>query len=444
MYFRRLEKAVAERGEAVAVRTADRAYSLFEVVAAANNCAADLHGQGFRRGDGVGVTVRDQCRHLVVTLALMRLGCASVALPSFESVAYRERLARRVGAAAVIGQSDADRIDGISFVLCPEMDGAGTAGAGALPPLPGDDAVALLVVSSGSTGSPKIVPLTARQLYLQSIAFNVTPGRGAFLRGNGIEFNNARRQRLFALAVGTTNLLLEPGTFDTIEACRRFDVGLLALSHPQVKLLLARDPVCGALPPHTHLRLGGANVSPELRRQIVEKLTPNLFVAYATTESGNIATADPSQHEVAPDAVGVVLPGIEVAIEGEDGGATPDGNPGTIRVRGPGIADSYFGDPDMSAGAFRNGWFYPGDRGRLLAGRCLCVEGRVDEMMSLASIKIFPSEIERVVCALPGVLDCAAFSMKSPDFGDIPWSRWCPAREQRTGRFLPKRRRSWA
>jgi acyl-CoA synthetase (AMP-forming)/AMP-acid ligase II len=84
------------------------------------------------------------------------------------------------------------------------------------------------------------------------------------------------------------------------------------------------------------------------------------------------------------------------------------------------MARGYLDDPEASARAFRDGWFQPGDRGRLEPDGTLVFAGRDAEMMMLGTINIFPAEIEAAAQGFPGVADCAAFALRSPALGDIP------------------------
>ncbi len=86
----------------------------------------------------------------------------------------------------------------------------------------------------------------------------------------------------------------------------------------------------------------------------------------------------------------------------------------------PACRPRYHGDDAATAKSFRDGWFYPEDVGHLGEEGDLRFDGRTDEMMMLSSINIFPAEIESVAEKLPGVVDCAAFSIKSDEFGEIP------------------------
>ena len=120
------------------------------------------------------------------------------------------------------------------------------------------------------------------------------------------------------------------------------------------------------------------------------------------------------------DNVGVLEAGVEVRIVDERGTPLPPGEIGEIRIRAPGMATGYHDDPVATARHFRDGWFQPGDMASRTREGWLCVHGRVDDMMILNSINIFPAEIERVLERHASVRAAAAFPIASPTHGQIP------------------------
>jgi long-chain acyl-CoA synthetase len=138
------------------------------------------------------------------------------------------------------------------------------------------------------------------------------------------------------------------------------------------------------------------------------------------TEVGLVSIAGPADHGLDPDAVGPVLPGVEVRVVDEAGRALPPDEEGLLRFRSAGMVTGYLDDPEATARGFPDGWFQPGDVGRLTASGQLRVAGRRDDRMTLGVIKIMPAEIEAVAERFPGVRDCAAFALPSRGLGDIP------------------------
>ena len=157
-----------------------------------------------------------------------------------------------------------------------------------------------------------------------------------------------------------------------------------------------------------------------MRRQIIEGLTPNLHVTYATSDFGSIATAGPAHHASDENVVGAIHPGVDLEIVDDRDLPMPAGQAGLIRVRSGGMATGDSDDAEATARFFRDGWFYPGDVGRLNEDGLLVFEGRGDDMINLAGINIYPAEVERLIEELPGVVECAMFALKTENFGDVP------------------------
>src|SRR5690606_17711246 len=136
------------------------------------------------------------------------------------------------------------------------------------------------------------------------------------------------------------------------------------------------------------------------------------YVRYAATECGAIAMAGPGQHS-AEEAVGRPLPGVRLEIVDDRDQPLPSDEIGQIRIQATGIADAYLDSPQDSLKRFRDGWFYPGDRGLLLSDRTLILQGRTDDMIILHGLNIFPAEIERQLETHPAIRSAAALGLPS-------------------------------
>lgn len=395
------------------------------LIAQADRCAAWLAREGVQTGDRVGLTVRDPHRHLVATLALMRLGCGQAMLPSHDPAALRESVAGRFGIQAVLTEDPAAALPGVGL-LAPDFETllADSDPDGARVELPSadPDALALLLSSSGTTGRPKLVPLSQRQILVQSANGRGDPGRHVFLRPISIEHNNAKRQALYALCLGASSVFVEPGNRPVHEVCHAYGVTMLFCSPVQLRSMMDQLPsgASPALPAETQVYFGGSVAPQDLIDAARQRLSPHLHLVYGTTESARIAVADLSDPERAAGSVGRPLTGVGVEVLDEDGFPLPVGEAGRIRVRTPGMATSYFDDPELSMVAFEGGWYFPGDIGEFTPDGQLIYRGRQDDMMNLNSLKLFPSEIEQAMAEFPGIVDCAAFPLRSPVHGDIP------------------------
>ena len=194
----------------------------------------------------------------------------------------------------------------------------------------------------------------------------------------------------------------------------------LAGAPVQVQGLLAALPA-GFLPqPELSVHLFGSRTPRPLKDELSRRLTSGVFNVYGSTEAGLIAHAPASQ---LPDeeAVGFVAPWTRMQIVDEDDAPVAAGETGRVRIQGPDCATAYLDDPEASAQAFRDGWFYPGDLGSVAADGLFRLAGRSTEVMNLGGEKFLPRLLEDAALACAGVVDAAAFTAPGPAGIDRPW-----------------------
>jgi fatty-acyl-CoA synthase len=109
---------------------------------------------------------------------------------------------------------------------------------------------------------------------------------------------------------------------------------------------------------------------------------------------------------------GPALPGHVIEIRDDDGQVLPERRLGRIFVRGPSIAEGYFGEPQASAAVFKDGWLDTGDLGYLVDG-ALTITGRSKDLIIVHGRNVWPQDLEWAIEQLPGLRrgDVAAFSL---------------------------------
>jgi acyl-coenzyme A synthetase/AMP-(fatty) acid ligase len=413
----RLARHAHERGEHPAVVAPDRTLTYGELARATASLARELRARGVGGDATVAITARRETDHLLAALALLALGVPQLGLASHDPPAMRARFARRVGATHVLAEQPGDAVGGLSTIGLGDAIAASRERRDAAP-LPDVDphAPAIYLTGSGTTGEPKIVRYSQHELALQAVR-----GRAAFgeraLRAAHVEHNNGKRNRLYTAWEGRTSVLAEGGAA-LRDICLRHAVTVIEVPPVRAAGLVVACRQDGAMP-GVAMRIGGSIVPWALRRDVVEWVTPRLFVAYGATEVGNVSIAGPGTHDER-ELVGRLTDGSDVRIVGRDGSPVDDEAMGEIAIRTPGMATGYFDDPDATSRHFRDGWFMPGDMASMTRDGILRIHGRADDMMILNSINIFPAEIERVLEAHPAVGAAAAFPVASPSHGQIP------------------------
>jgi len=416
-FLDQLRRRAALAPDRAAIATPEREIGFRELVGRVEAVAQALTAQGLGPGEVAGITVRDEPLHLVGTLALMALGIPQVSLGTHEPVPMRARLASRLGVTRVVASSPGDRLDGLHFAL---VDEDAAPAARALPFHGAAEAPALLFTGSGTTGEPKVVAFSELELAMQAERGYADYGPDRVLRLAPVEYNNSKRLRLYCLWQGGTCVLRNAATTDVATLCARLGVTWLDVAPGHLEDFVRGPAEARRLPAHTKVRCGGSRVPSRLRKAVLAEVTPHLHVSYGTTEVGGICVAYPHEHDDPREPVGRPVRGVEVEIVDAARRPVADGEPGEIRIRAAGAATAYVGDAPATRRHFDGGWFYPGDLVRRLPGGALCIDGRIDDMMILNSINIFPAEVERVLESMPGVRHAACFALRSDVLGDIP------------------------
>jgi len=143
-----------------------------------------------------------------------------------------------------------------------------------------------------------------------------------------------------------------------------------------------------------------------------------LLERYGMTEIG-MALSNPLHGLRVPGHVGEPLPGVEVRLVDERGRPVPDGTPGELEVRGPGVFLEYLGRPEETRAAFRRGWFRTGDvavrdsYGFRILGR------KSVDIIKTGGYKVSALEIEEVLREHPDVADCAVVGVPDAEWGEM-------------------------
>lgn len=407
-FLDRLREWARQRAGHAAVCATCGEWDYAELARRVEAACAGLRRQGLGPGAVVGLMLDDEAEHLVATLALLAAGTHQIVLASHEPACAHRQLATRVGLSHVLARRGADTLQGVAQIDWPCADPAASAGGEAAPGT-------LILRTSGTTGDMNLVAFDEAQMAAQAER-HADYRDERLLRVASIEHNNSKRHRLYCVWAGGTNVF-RPANAELVEFVLAQRVSCLDISRMHAADL-AEVPGAHRLGA-VKLRTGGSAVPLAVRQALLQRATRQLYVRYAATECGAISMALPGDHD-ADESAGRALPGVELQVVDAQGRVQPPGAAGEIRLRAPGMASGYLDNPQQSAQRFRDGWFYPGDLGRLRDDGQLLVQGRRDDMIVLNGLNIFPAEIEAVLERHPAVLEAAALPLASAVHGQIP------------------------
>jgi acyl-coenzyme A synthetase/AMP-(fatty) acid ligase len=342
-----------------------------------HNISRRLLPLGLAPGSIVAVNIQDVIVHAATLLALTRLGIATLSIRDGVPP-----LPFKVDALVTDVKLPLSTIDRIALVDASWMEGDGQPLEPPPTPSNGANDPYRIMLTSGSTGMPKAI---AASQWLLSERI----GRHLTVFGNRLP----RSDRLYCDLPISTSLgfqfliysLLRGGTI--VFPGERFDSTLLAIEEYKVQCLIASPDGLEAfvqgfntIPVYqSNLELivcCGNTRSLALLDDARLRICSHLVSAYHPAEAGTSAAAGAHELTGRQGAVGFVTPGTTVQIVDQSGTVLPPGQEGLVRIKSDCAVDGYLGNPEETAQAFRDGWFYPGDTGTLDAGELLVITGR--------------------------------------------------------------------
>jgi acyl-CoA synthetase (AMP-forming)/AMP-acid ligase II len=296
------------------------------------------------------------------------------------------------------------------------------------PAAPSD--LAALPYSSGTTGFPKGVMLTHRNL-----TANIVQVEGVFrcseadvvlavlpyfhIYGLTVNMN-------FALARGATVVTM--ARFDLaafLETVERHRV-TRAFLVPPILLALAKHPLVDRhdLSSLQVIVSGAAPLDPGIARAAAARIGCRVVQGYGLTETSPVTHLPPEgpDMESKPGSVGPPLPGTECcAVDLGSGEPMPPGVDGEIVIRGPQVMRGYLRDDAATAAAIdSDGWFHTGDIGHVDADGWLFIVDRRKELIKVRGLQVAPAELEALLQAHPAVADAAVVPSPDRHGGEVP------------------------
>ncbi|MFD1811719.1 AMP-binding protein [Rhodococcus gannanensis] len=125
----------------------------------------------------------------------------------------------------------------------------------------------------------------------------------------------------------------------------------------------------------------------------------------------------PEHRATKPDSWGPAVPTVEVGIM-SDGELEATGEEGEIVYRGPHVCSGYWNNADANTAAFAHGWFHSGDVGYLDAEQVVWFTDRLKDIIKSGGENVSSVEVERIVAAVPGVVECSVVGLPDERWGE--------------------------
>ncbi len=395
---------------------APRRYSHRELDDLANACARGLLARGLVRGDAVAILSANRAEFLIAYLGILRAGLIAVPI----SYRFPSEMIDFVLSDSVAKHvfCDGPRRDKFSSELpLTDFDHAGGPDGPSFENLldegpfeavrPGDEDVAMVLYTSGSSGRPKGVPLTHKgHLWALRGRMGAWPfDHHRLLIAAPLYHMNALCSCLFGLAASTATVMLPE--FDArhfLEAIERFECTWITSVPTMIAMAFMEEDLVSRLDLSsvTVVRMGSAPISHKLWAR-AEEVFPKAHITngYGTTEAGPIVFGSTRDNPVPPTSVGRQAPGVELKLIDGDGN---EANEGVLWQRCPANTAGYLNLPEKTAEVLtEDGWYISGDVFRRDADGAYYFVGRSDDMFVCGGENIYPGEVEALLLGHEGV-----------------------------------------
>lgn len=410
-----------EHPDAVVLLDQQRSLTASDLDAASARVAGRLAAAGLGAGDRILMSCQPSVDLVVAHVGALRMGLTVVPVNTAFTSDEVANMARVAGVRLAV-VDDPERV-GDLWAIGPEIDLAD----GPVPPLDGaaTDDPALIVFTSGTTGTPKGAVLTHGNLLASAVAVTTAWGWTRsdrlvlslplfHMHGLGVGVHGT-------LTVGASAVIVPRFSPDAVLDAARDHQATMFFGVPTMWVRLREHDRAGEL---ARLRLcvsGSAPLAPDVFEDLAARTGQRIVERYGMSETA-MNVSNPLHGERRAGSVGLALPGVEVRLGGS--AEDPTGDPGAdgvgeIQLRGPNVFPGYLDRPDATAEAFTgDGWFRTGDLGRVEAGGYLSIVGRSKDLIITGGYNVYPRDVEEVLRDHPAVVDVAVVGEPSAEWGE--------------------------
>ncbi|MGW4587759.1 long-chain-fatty-acid--CoA ligase [Amycolatopsis thermoflava] len=395
--------------------------------------AGDLRSRGVLPGDRVGLVLPNVPAYPILFYGALLIG--AIVVPMNPLLKSREvgYYLRDSGMKVVYGWDgsgevvlEAAKAEGVTGIIVPATGPVDLGGTPVTEPEErADDDTAVILYTSGTTGSPKGAELTHHNLASNAATtaetlIEITPG--------DVIMGCLPLFHVFGLTCGL-NAAVRAGA--TLTLIPRFDPAkALAVVVRDRVTVFEGVPTMYAAMLHSSgaaqadvssLRAcitGGSAMPVETLRAFEERFRCAVFEGYGLSETSPVVSFNQPGRERKPGTIGLAVRGCEMRVVNDDGEDVPVGEPGEIVIRGENLMKGYWNRPDATAEAIPDGWFRTGDIATVDTDGYYTIIDRKKDLIIRGGYNVYPREVEEILYEHPAVAEAAVIGIGHADLGE--------------------------
>jgi long-chain acyl-CoA synthetase len=419
----------------------DKTFTNKQIIQDATKLACSLKKLGVKKGDNV-VVMLPNCPEVIISYQGI-LRCAGVIVPLIGLMAEKEltHILTNCEAVAMITSRDIFlknesllRSNNTlkNIILLDDAAPKGTISFSqlikdqpdkALLPTIGEEDLAVILYTAGTTSTPKGVMLTHKNLYscaANSSLAHATQSSDITLVALPLSHSFGLTSMNKAYKYGNLHVLMRKfhveEAFKLIEKYKVTDfpgapaMFITMLNNPESEkydLSSLQGCLSGSAP---------FPVASLLAFQ--KKFNCTVYEAYGLSEASPAVSTNYHHRPTKPGSIGQPIPEVEVRIVDDQDRDVPLGEVGELLVKGPNVSTGYYKLPEETAGTFRNGWLYTGDMARMDKDGYLYIVERKKDLIIRGGFNIYPRDLEEILYQHPAIKDAVAIGVPDPVMGE--------------------------
>jgi long-chain acyl-CoA synthetase len=419
----------------------DRAYTNRQIIGDASRLACSLQEIGVKKGDNV-VVMLPNCPEVIISYqGILRCGAVIVPLiPLLKEKELTQILANCKAAAMITGGDIFFKNENILknsktlksiIVLDKDIPPDTLSFSGLIQhepaaislPAIGEEDLAVILYTAGTTSSPKGVMLTHKNLYSNAVnaaRSHNTSSADITLVALPLSHSFGLTSMNKAYKYGNLHILMRK--FETQEAFRLIEKYKVTdfPGAPAMFITMLNSPESSNydLSSLQSCLSGSAPFPVAALLAFQKKFNCTVYEAYGLSEASPAVSTNYHNRPTKPGSIGQPIPEVEVRLVDEQDNDVCRGEVGELLVKGPNVSKGYYRLPEETAKTFRNGWLYTGDMARMDNDGYLYIVERKKDLIIRGGFNIYPRDLEEILYQHPAIQDAVAVGVPDPVMGE--------------------------